>query len=280
MEFKKFDLESRDKIIKYFAQKPGKMGTERNFTSYFIWQSANFEYAQGEDEIFVRSYCRGEYCYRMPYTEKGYFALKEYVKNQSYKFKLCVLDSEDLELLKKLDPENFEIKEIRNAADYIYSAEKLITLSGKKLHAKRNFLNRFLQNQFTYEKIDSENLEEAKNFTLDKVKDEKEHTAMTLLFDNFTELSLIGAIIRIEGKIVALSVGEWQNSETVIIHVEKANSDIAGAYPAINNLFVKNEFSNAKYINREEDMGIEGLRKAKLSYYPDILLMKYSATEK
>ncbi len=280
MEFKKFNLEDREKITEYFMQKPFKMGTERNFTSYFIWESANFEYAEWENEIFVRSYCRGEYCYRMPYTEKGYFALKEYVKNQNQKFKLCVLDSDDLEFLKKLDGEAFEIKEIRNAADYIYSAEKLITLSGKKLHSKRNFLNRFLQNNFSYENITPENIQEAKNFTLERVKDEKEHTAMTLLFDNFAELSLIGAIIRIEGEIIALSVGEWQNSETAIIHVEKANADIIGAYPAINNLFVKNEFSNAKYINREEDMGIEGLRKAKLSYYPDILLMKYSATKK
>lgn len=96
-------------------------------------------------------------------------------------------------------------------------------------------------------------------------------------FDHFEELGFSGALLKLDGAVVAYTVGEPLNSDTFVVHFEKAFSEVRGAYPAINNLFVKNCLMGYRYVNREEDMGIEGLRKAKLSYQPDILLTEYSA---
>ena len=90
-------------------------------------------------------------------------------------------------------------------------------------------------------------------------------------------MGLSGGVIEIDGKICAFSVGEALTDETALIHIEKADTSYSGIYAAINNEFVKNRWSGYKYINREEDMGIENLRKAKLSYHPDILLEKHVA---
>lgn len=81
--------------------------------------------------------------------------------------------------------------------------------------------------------------------------------------------------MRVDGKVVAYTIAEKLNDKTVVVHIEKAFSDIQGAYPTINQEFVTNMESSYKYVNREEDLGVEGLRKAKLSYYPSILLTKY-----
>ena len=96
------------------------------------------------------------------------------------------------------------------------------------------------------------------------------------MFRHFFELGLTGAFLTVEDRIVALTVGE-NNFGTVIIHIEKADPSVKGAYAAINQMFLENEFADAKLVNREEDLGIEGLRKAKLSYHPEILLEKITA---
>lgn len=92
---------------------------------------------------------------------------------------------------------------------------------------------------------------------------------------NFDALKIQGGILRYEGEIIAFSFGEVLNSTTALIHIEKANIAYKGAYQAINQALLKNEFASLRYANREEDLGIEGLRKAKLSYQPEFLLEKY-----
>ena len=113
----------------------------------------------------------------------------------------------------------------------------------------------------------------------DAVNDENydEYAAVKRAFDNFEQLDFIGGALRVDGKIEAFTMGEALTSETFCTHIEKANTDIVGSYAAINNEFARNCLSSFKYVNREEDMGIEGLRKAKLSYYPAILLEKDNA---
>ena len=98
-------------------------------------------------------------------------------------------------------------------------------------------------------------------------------------FDHMQELGLVGGVLRRDGQIVAFSIGERLNSETFVVHFEKAYPDLQGAYPMINQQFVLHECEGYAYVNREEDTGDPGLRKAKLSYYPDILLPKYELEE-
>ena len=99
-------------------------------------------------------------------------------------------------------------------------------------------------------------------------------------FRYFEQLKLVGGILRVDGKVVAFTIGEAVNEDVFVVHIEKAYAEINGAYPAINQEFVKHEASQYRYINREEDLGMEGLRKAKMSYRPVILLERYLVTEK
>jgi hypothetical protein len=101
--------------------------------------------------------------------------------------------------------------------------------------------------------------------------------ATTLMLDNFEYLGLRGGLICVDNKIAAFSIGEPLTEDTVVVHVEKAFTSIHGAYTIINQQFAENEVAGFTYINREEDMGIDNLRQAKLSYQPDILLEKFNA---
>lgn len=183
-------------------------------------------------------------------------------------------------------PDRFDFVENRAFADYIYSVDDLINLSGKKYHKKRNHLSNFKKRyNYTFEQITSANLYECfemyevwlKNKNAENDENYDEYSAIKRAFDNFEKLGFVGGALRVDGKIEAFTMGEALTSETFCTHIEKANTDIVGSYAAINNEFAKNCLASFKYVNREEDMGIEGLRKAKLSYYPAILLEKDKA---
>ncbi|WP_195277203.1 DUF2156 domain-containing protein [Anaerotruncus rubiinfantis] len=202
------------------------------------------------------------------------------------------VEKESVAVLETLFPGRFQITETRDSFDYLYESEKLITLSGKKLHAKRNFINRFKaehEGDWSYEPITSENLAECwqmnnqwcRQMGCNKDPSLKEEScAVRSCFDHFYELGLLGGLLRVGGKVVAYSMGAPINHEVFDVHVEKAFSDVAGAYPMINQQFAAHNCANYKYINREDDVGDEGLRKAKLSYKPAILLEKYQVTLK
>ena len=96
----------------------------------------------------------------------------------------------------------------------------------------------------------------------------------------FAELDYKGLMISVDGRIVALTFGEMVNKDTVVVHVEKAFSEYRGLYPLINQEFQNYYWQDAKYVNREEDMGLDGLRAAKRSYYPEYMLKKYKGVLK
>jgi len=183
-------------------------------------------------------------------------------------------------------PGMFHFESEREYADYIYMRENLVTLSGKKLQSKRNHINKF-KKEYSYEylPITPDNVDECLRLEAEWCKvnncDEQEGTgnerrAIEYALKNFEQLGLTGGILCAMGKIVAFTFGTPINKDTFGIHVEKADTTIDGAYPMINNEFAKRIPGHFTYINREEDLGIEGLRKAKLSYNPAIILEKYS----
>ncbi len=175
-------------------------------------------------------------------------------------------------------------KEERYTYDYLYRTEDLINLSGRKYHSKRNHLNQF-QRKYHWEfakitpEIAAECLEiEQDWFNISKTREllTDEEWAMATVFRNFEALKVTGGVLRIEGQIAAIAVGERLNQNTAVIHIEKANTEFDGIYVAINQQFAANCWQDWEFINREEDMGLDGLRQSKLSYHPYQLIEKYS----
>lgn len=175
--------------------------------------------------------------------------------------------------------------------DYIYEVEKMTSLTGKKYHGKRNHISNFKKKypNWSFEELNKNNISDCINFHSDWIKhravdeddDEDfslEFEAVLTAFENFEELEFKGGLIRVDDKVVAYTMGESNvKGDCFVTHFEKAIADYQGAYPIINQEFSKNCLMKYKYVNREEDLGIEGLRKAKQSYYPEIILEKCMA---
>ncbi|MBQ9765151.1 MAG: DUF2156 domain-containing protein [Lachnospiraceae bacterium] len=214
-------------------------------------------------------------------------ALIEDAKDRGIRFALYGVSSSSKDELEELFPGRFEFGDRREDWDYIYSVDKLTNLAGRKLHGKRNHIARFKDNEnWQFEIISEENFEEClamnkkwcelyEKDKSDSINSEK--CAVSKAFENYRRLGLEGGLLRLDGNVIAYTLGEKLTDEVFLVHFEKAFGDIQGAYPMINQQFVSNCLQDYKYVNREEDMGNEGLRKAKLSYDPDILLEKFVA---
>ena len=264
----------------------------------------NFIYAKVYDvQVGMLSECgviryrdrkgRGKYNYSFPFGNGDKKAAIETMKKMCEKdgYELCmypVLENDRKNLIEWFKGE-FEIDADRGDSDYIYTVEKLAGLKGKKLHGKRNHIARFMDgNDWRYEPMGAENIEACRKMSkewelmrADKWNEgmEQEINVLDDALDNFRALGFVGGVLYKAEEIVAFTIGERLNSDTLVVHFEKAYPDLQGAYPMINQQFILHEGTGYTYVNREEDMGDAGLRKAKLSYHPDIILKKYSVAQ-
>ena len=184
-----------------------------------------------------------------------------------------------------VDPEKFDIVLDRDNSDYVYLAKDLISLSGNRYHRKKNHFNQFVKNHaFEYRPLDANLVKSVLGMQeawcrlrecVEKPDLLAEDYAVHEALIHFEELGYKGGAILINSVVEAFSLGETLNRDTAVIHIEKANPDILGLYAAINQLFCLNAWPEITYINREQDMGVEGLRKAKESYYPHHMVNKY-----
>lgn len=295
MEIKFHDITLADKawMDARFAE-DDRNACEYTFANNFIWRNVyQVEVAEADGCLVIRFVRSGAYCYSYPVGAGDKKAVIErlLVQCQKDKIPLCMspLSEEDRSQLLRWFPGKFLIEGNRDSYDYIYSREKLATLAGKKLHGKRNHIARFMDaDDWEYEPMTEKNLEECRTMTYtwirmrsEKWNEEMEQEIMVLheAFDHMEELGLIGGALRKGGEIVAFCMGEPMNSNTFVVHFEKAYPMMQGAYPMINQQFVQHVCGEYEYVNREDDTGDPGLRKAKLSYYPEILLTKYAAVE-
>ena len=194
------------------------------------------------------------------------------------------------EKLEQYYPALFEYSSNRDYSDYIYDRQALAELKGKNYQPKRNHVNQLKKvYEYTYETLKPEAIPECLQFEaewclkhgyIENENIRNERRALTFAFHHFTELNLCGAIIRIKGKIAAFTFGAPINYNTFGVHYEKANVNIDGIYSAINQYFASHLPEQYLYLNREEDLGIPGLRQAKLSYHPIGLLEKKRAIKK
>ena len=213
----------------------------------------------------------------------------EYLKSRNNKAVFHSLNEEEILELKSYYPNDFLFEYDRNSSDYLYESEKLINLSGKKLHSKKNHVNSFKRkNDFIYRRMTYNDIDKCKELFMVwyNTKDTtdtfiiRSKDATFKLLEEYQNFGLIGGVIEVDGKIVACSIGERIREDTALIHIEFADINYQGSYAIMNQQFIENEWKDVKYINREEDMGEEGLRKAKESYQPLRLLKLYTAREK
>lgn len=287
ISFKQIELSDKPKIDACLEGNTFR-ACDFSFTNMFSW-NAKFktQYDVYNKTLFLRFVETDGFTYYMmpigPMNVKDAIGLmKADAKACNIPFRMKGISLRMWDIIQHEMPGGFEYIHDRNNDEYIYLSEKLITLSGKKLQSKRNHINRFKAESpdWEYFPITSrmELLECA--YMLDKWENLKEdekglrydYIATKLMLEHFDYLGLKGGAIRVNGKIIAFTIGEKLTEDTFVVHVEKAFSDMNGAYTIINQQFIQHEASEFKYVNREEDMGIESLRKAKLSYQPDILL--------
>lgn len=289
IQFRRTELEDRKLMHSYFEKFPSR-SCERTFANALLWsRHYPITFAIIENTLVFRSMGEVEsYAYPVGTPEDVKRTL-EYLKQDTEKrgipFVLYNITEDQFAQLEEWYPGRYEIEYDRDIADYIYESEKLSSLSGKKLHSKRNHINKFksAHENWSYETMTEDNLEECFQMALkwrnDNGCDEdhEKNAEMCVTLNSlrlFKELELTGGILRIHGEIVAFTIGEPISEDTFVVHIEKAFAEVQGAYPMINQQFVEHECAKYKYINREDDTGAEGLRKAKLSYRPTFLVEK------
>ncbi len=290
IEFKSFHLEDKPILDRFFAEHHYEQ-SECAFGTLFIWQHAfRLAWAVEEDVLFIRAGRYGHEFLLPPFSGEnnsfvnGLRLAAHWFEDQGLPFLLKGASPWVVERMKELCPNCYTFTADRDNFEYIYSTQDLIQLPGKKFREKRNRVNGFRRDYFGYEYVDigpehkAECMEVATRWLDDHQTTtdmEEEQQGIAMLFDHWNDLGVKGGAIRLGGKIIAFSIGEYLNPDMAVIHIEKADPEIRGSYQIINQEFVQHAWADTLYINREEDMGIDGLRQAKESYHPIRFAEKY-----
>lgn len=294
MIFKKLCLEDKNSIDKYIS--PYKfLSCEYSFTSLYIWKDAcDIQYTIYKQALILKKKdFDGNYHFMQPLgyerEDLGEIIdeLKAYREENHMKYLFKDLEESFIEEFNALlnEKNEFCIKEDRDNFDYLYEAQKLMTFSGKKLHSKKNHYNSFTKN-YNYEVVEISGEKVINDVIIAAEKwydetDEKDiklyHELLSIknIVNNMDLLNLNGVAVYVDGKLGAFSIGESLNEKLAVIHIEKGDKNINGIYSFIAKTLVDKCFNNAEIINREQDLGIEGLRKSKMSYYPLKLEKKF-----
>ncbi|MCX7923635.1 MAG: phosphatidylglycerol lysyltransferase domain-containing protein [Clostridia bacterium] len=275
--------------------------SELTFTNLFMWRNYyRCRYIIINDFLCVIAVPEGKEPFSfMPLgvmdnerLEDTVHKLKEYFTKKGWQLRFSRIAEGVLGYFRTLTNSEDDIALDRDNSDYIYLTGDMTNLSGKKYDGKRNHINNFKKlYEFEYVPMNDNHIEDCRSImegwcSERSCEDHKalycEKLANYEALDNFLQLSYKGALIKVNGRFEAFTIGEMLNSDTAVIHIEKANSKIKGLYTFINQQFCSNEWeqAGALYINREQDLGIEGLRKAKMSYHPVKLVDKYSVVIK
>ncbi len=292
LEFEPLQLEMKPLFDSYVLNH-GYRHSEASFSNMYTWQEAwDMKMATHGNALFISMYSDVYEPFLLPpYLKDDRESIEPYMKMcEEYMvenfgvFYLKCATPQMVEKIKADCGERYDFAYDEYNTEYVYNASDLIDLAGKKYHSKRNHINAFLRT-YTSEfdlyddKYREECLQLQRDWAQDKDGDpreaEEEILSIRKALDHWRELNFKGCVVKINGKVVAFSFGEQIKGDTAIIHIEKAQPDVNGLFTYVNNAFVKNVWSHCKYINRAEDMGIPGIRKAKQSYHPVFMLEKY-----
>lgn len=289
--FKDIELEDKALFDRYFSAHHTE-NSEFTFTNIFMWRAPyHFRYEVIHDHLCIVGKYRNLYPFAFSpisigadATDKVLPILAETFKRHGFPLVLKSVTEDRKNTIEEALPGKLIFREDRSNHDYVYLSKDLIELKGKKYRQKRNHINKFLKSyEYEYEELNDNNVEEclktelvwaARRYGDASVLEEKQ--AVFEALSNYRTLKIDGGVLRINGKVQAFTLGELLNPDMAVIHIEKANTDYDGSYTIINKLFASKKYSNVTYINREEDMGIPGLRKAKESYNPIKMVKKYT----
>lgn len=305
LDFKELTAQSFPIINQYVNLRPTYIA-ERQFVNQYIWRGFyGTTFATTEKALYYKINVYDDVGAFMPFCKEedivaSVLELKEYFNTELNKpLKLYLVDEVMVKTLQEVPElsETFEFVEFRDGFDYVYEAEKLRTLGGRKMHKKKNHLNNFLRNyegRYEYRHLCCSNMDEVKAFHNEwlanreitasnnknnSISDEEE--GIFRLLAHCSDIDYRCGGVYVDGKLMAYSIGSYDPAiECAFIHIEKANHEINGLYNYINQQFLLNEFPNATWVNREDDLGQEGLRKSKLSYNPARLEAKYHIFQK
>ncbi|MGL5436781.1 MAG: DUF2156 domain-containing protein [Lachnospiraceae bacterium] len=300
LTFKKLEAKDINALTPLFCQRPNK-ACDSVFLDSFIWRDyyqvrfavrddKAIQWLMEEDGVMhsAMPVCREED------LDRYFYEMVEYFNQVLHKpFKIYLADEEAVEYLRLKESERFEVVEQENLKDYLYDGEAMRTLAGKKLHKKKNNLNHFLKTydgHYEYRRLCCSDRDSVWKF-LDKWREEKgeevekhldyEVEGIHEILKNCSYLNVRMSGVFVDDELEAFTIGSYNPLEDMaVIHIEKANPAMRGLYQFINQQFLIHEFPEVKLINREDDLGQEGLRKAKLSYNPCGYARKYLIRQK
>ena len=270
------------------------------FVNLYMW---NGIYRQELAFFELRDSCRAVVCFCDAAGQQRYLfpagrgslapvleAMREKARQRGEKLILSAVTEAQLAELNNVLPDAFIATEDRDVADYLYSAEALATLTGNKLHAKRNHINAFTAaHQWELVALTPDRFADCRALLAEWGSDrndvaaQNERRAVELALNDYEALDLDGALLIADGAPVAFTLGSMITPDTLCVHVEKARPEVQGAYPMINREFVRMMMQKHPLlttVNREDDMGLENLRRAKMAYRPTQLLTKFTLTER
>ena len=285
--FKKLELEDIPKILPFLDSFSSHL-SDFTIGGLFMWRDYfNIEYLIKDESLFFKlDLLERKNMFTFPIGidfRKNIEFLKKYSTLNNLPLIFSIISDKELSILK----ENYEIVDIKNERaweDYFYLSEDLIELKGRKFNTQRNHINKFIRTypEYQFVEINKDNINLAIDFLINFYKEYEKTSSISIeeknitfeLFDNYFKYNMLGGMLKVDDKIIGISVGEIIN-DTLFIHTEKADRNYLGVYQMLNNEFAKHYGENTTYINREEDVGDEGLRRAKLMYNPVELLKKY-----
>ena len=293
IDFQKFDLSRKAEYDRYLRSS-GQRGCEYSFANLNMWGRQRVAFV--EDCLVLFSQFERHTVYPFPVGEGQLPAALDAViqdaKERGIVCRLSALTAEDCLLLEELYPGQFRFHPDRDSCDYVYDIHNLADLPGRKYQKKRNHVNKFRQKHpgcravpITEEMLPAVQ-QMVEQWYAGRLETESpddyhlERQAIGRAFANMEALGLEGMALVEDGEIIAMTMGSPLNSTTFDVHFEKAREDVDGAYPAINQAFaqyLRDKYPDLQYLDREDDMGLPGLRKAKLSYYPHHLVVKFWA---
>jgi hypothetical protein len=289
-EFKPVELEDRE-VIQGVLETYQPRTSEWSFTNLFIWRfHYGFQWSVYRDWLLVlcTSDTNGLFAFQPVGPPSRMEVVRMFLKwlKDEKKEREPRMERADQLLVSEIQgTADLVIEPTRDHFDYVYLSEDLIGLAGRKYHSKRNHISKFRRNHsFTYATLSSDHVKGCLELTEGWCQLRRCEEDMNLLDEweavrealmNFDALRIKGGVILMDNKVEAFALGELLSREMAVVHIEKANPQIPELYSVINQQFCENCWQNVTYVNREQDLGELGLRKAKLSYYPDHLVEKF-----
>lgn len=282
-EFKHLEMSDRDYLHqRFFEYQPET--SEWTFTNLFIWREYyryQWSVLNGNLLILCNPLGWGHY-FLMPIGNSKRLetarTILDWLRDEKEEYDPRIERTDDRFVKEIAEDEGLIVESVRDQFDYVYSTRDLIQLEGRKFHAKKNHINRFQSKySFEYRSMDTE-LSKACRCVLKRWCDWRECEKNPIMqaemeacqesLRYFKELDIQGGVILVNGKVIAFTLGELLNSQTAVVHVEKIDPDIQEGFAMINQQFCEHAWSEIPFINREQDLGVPGMRRAKQSYNP------------